>query len=93
MLQHNSYFDGAVQSIGFQRNGRRFTAGVIAIGEFHFDTQAAERMSVVSGELFVKGTGATEWRLYAAGTYFEIPANSGFQVRAEAPAAYVCEFL
>jgi len=25
MLKHNTYFDGKVQSIGFERNGRRLT--------------------------------------------------------------------
>ena len=56
MLTHNTYFDGKVQSVGFERNGRKLTAGVIDIGEFHFGTNAAERMTVVSGELFVRLT-------------------------------------
>ena len=47
MLKHNTYFDGNVQSIGFERLGRRMTAGVIAPGEYHFGTDAAERMTVV----------------------------------------------
>jgi uncharacterized protein YaiE (UPF0345 family) len=92
-LKHNSYFEGGVQSVGFERNGRKLTAGVIDTGEFHFGTDAPERMSVVSGELFVKKDGAKEWRSYPAGTAFEIAGKSGFDVRAEAPAAYVCEFL
>ena len=29
MLKHNSYFEGKVQSVEFERNGRRTTAGVI----------------------------------------------------------------
>lgn len=91
MLNHNTYFDGNVQSIGFTRHGRRITAGVIAPGEYHFGTEAPERMTVVSGELEVKvGDG---WRSYPAGTAFEVPGKSGFDVRAKEPAAYVCEFL
>lgn len=93
MLTHNTYFDGKVQSVGFERNGRKLTAGVIDIGEFHFGTNAAERMTVVSGEVFVRVDGTTEFRHYPAGTAFEVPAKSGFDVRATAPAAYVCEFL
>lgn len=93
MLTHNTYFDGKVQSVGFTRNGRKLTAGVIDVGEFHFGTDAAERMTVVSGELFVRVDGTTEVRHYPAGTAFEVPAKSGFDVRATAPAAYVCEFL
>lgn len=93
MLKHNSYFDGAVQSIGFERNNLRATVGVIAPGEYHFNTAAAERMTVISGELRVK-LDSSDWRTYAMGTTFEIPAKSGFDVQAiGGPAAYLCEFL
>ena len=93
MLKHNSYFDGNVQSIGFERYGRRMTAGVIAPGEYHFGTDAPERMSVTSGELHVRFAPGAEWRAYPAGTAFEIAGKSGFDVRASEPSAYLCEFL
>ena len=92
-LKHNTYFDGNVQSVGFERNGRRATVGVIAPGSYHFGTEAPERMTVVSGTLSVKPDGASAWALYPAGTAFEIAGQSGFDVRAETPAAYLCEFL
>ena len=92
MLAHNSYFDGKVQSVGFERNGRKQTAGVIDAGEFHFDTGAPERMTIVSGELAVKLPGR-DFCTYAAGTSFEVSGKSGFDVRAEQPVAYLCEFL
>jgi purine/pyrimidine-nucleoside phosphorylase len=93
MLKHNTYFDGKVQSIGFERNGRRQTAGVIDCGEFHFNTDAPERMTVYSGELWAKLPGDSAWRAYPAGTAFEVPAKSGFDVKAAFPVAYLCEFL
>ena len=93
MLKHNTYFDDRVQSVGFERNGLKATVGVIAPGEYHFGTGAAERMSVISGELQAKLAGG-EWRNYPAGTAFEVPANSGFDVKAaNGAAAYLCEFL
>jgi uncharacterized protein YaiE (UPF0345 family) len=93
MLKHNSYFDGGVQSIGFDRNGLKATVGVIAPRQFHFNTDAAERMTVVSGTLRANIAGAG-WIVYSAGTYFEVPAKSGFDVEAVGgPAAYLCEFL
>jgi purine/pyrimidine-nucleoside phosphorylase len=93
MLKHNVYFDGAVQSIGYERNGLRATVGVIAPGQHHFNTAAAERMTVVSGEVRVRRTGI-EWQTFGQGTAFEIPAKSGFDVEAVGgPAAYLCEFL
>ncbi|HEY5145385.1 MAG TPA: pyrimidine/purine nucleoside phosphorylase [Polyangiaceae bacterium] len=90
-LKHNTHFDGNVQSIGFERHGRRATTGVIAAGEYHFGTEAPERMIVVSGELEAKVGDA--WVMYAAGTSFEVAGKSGFDVRAKHPVAYLCEYL
>jgi len=93
MLKHNSYFDGQVQSVGFERNGLRATVGVVALGEYRFNTAAAERMSVISGTLMAKLVDA-DWQTFPAGTYFEVPANSAFDVRPlGGPSAYLCEFL
>lgn len=93
MLKHSGYFDGKVQSVGFERNGRRATVGVVDTGEFHFGTGAPERMTVISGELLAKLPGEPAWRAFPAGTSFEVPGQSGFDVKAAAPAAYLCEYL
>ena len=93
MLKHNGYFDGKVQSVGFERNGRRATVGAVDVGEFHFGTDAPERMTVVSGELWAKLPGEAAWRAFPAGTSFEVPAQSGFDVKASGPSAYLCEFI
>jgi hypothetical protein len=69
------------------------TAGVIDTGEYHFDTDAPERMTVTSGELEVRIGKSGIWIRYPSGTIFEVPAKTGFDVRAEAPGAYLCEFL
>jgi purine/pyrimidine-nucleoside phosphorylase len=92
MLKHNTYFDGKVQSVGYERHGRKQTVGVIAAGEFHFNTDGAERMTVINGELQAKLPGG-QWQTYAAGTAFEVPAKSGFDVKAGQPAGYWCEFI
>ena len=36
MLKHNSYFEGNVQSVGFERNGQRASVGVIAPASYPF---------------------------------------------------------
>jgi len=93
VLKHNTYFEGNVQSVGFERNGLKASVGVIAPGDYHFGTAAAERMSVISGRLQARFDGG-DWQTYAAGSYFEVEANSGFDVRAVGgPAAYLCEYL
>jgi uncharacterized protein YaiE (UPF0345 family) len=93
MLQHNSYFEGQVQSVGFERVGRRQSVGVIAPGSYHFGTDAPERMTVVSGALEARLDGTDTFMHYPAGTSFEIAGKSGFDVRASGPAAYLCEYL
>ena len=92
-ISHNSYFEGGVQSLATTRHGRKFSVGIIAAGEYHFGTDAAERMTVVSGMLTVKIDGTSEWIAYAAGTNFEVPAKSGFDVKAAYDTAYQCEYL
>lgn len=93
MPTHHRYFQDQVQSLGFTRDGRRATVGVIEPGTYHFDTQAPERMTVVSGTLKASVAGGG-WKTYAAGSAFEVAANSGFDVQpVGGPAAYLCEFL
>lgn len=93
MTSHNIYFDGGVQSLGFERDGDRATVGVIEPGTYSFDTGAPERMTVVSGSLDALLPGAADWSTHPQGTVFEIPGSSTFQVRAASPSAYLCEFL
>ncbi len=93
MLNHNSYFDGKVQSVGFERNGRKATVGVMEPGQYHFNTGAPERMTVTSGALRVKLPGDSQYQLYPAGTAFEVPGQSGFDLDVSQASAYLCEFL
>lgn len=90
---HNIYFDGGVQSLGFERDGARATVGVIEPGTYAFDTGAPERMTVISGELEALLPGSDDWSSFPHGAVFEIPGDSSFEVRASAPSAYLCEFL
>jgi purine/pyrimidine-nucleoside phosphorylase len=92
-IQHNTYFDGNVQSVASQRHGRKFSVGIIAMGSYFFGTDAAERMTVVSGLLRVRIQDTSEWVTYPAGTSFEVSAQSGFDVTAENDSAYQCEYL
>lgn len=93
MLTHNSYFEDQVQSIGFARHGRKASVGVIVPGTFHFGTEAAERMVITSGECRAQRDGQEETVTYAAGTAFEVAANSGFTISCGEPVSYLCEYL
>lgn len=90
----NVYFDGKVVShtIRFP-DGSKKTLGLIYGGEFHFSTDAPERMDIIAGSCEVKLDGTTLWVPYPAGQSFHVPGKSGFDIRvATGIAEYVCSF-
>ncbi|HEY6168485.1 MAG TPA: pyrimidine/purine nucleoside phosphorylase [Verrucomicrobiae bacterium] len=91
----NVYFDGKVVShtILFP-DGSKKTLGLIYPGEFHFSTDKAERMEIVAGSCNVKLDGRSATKDYAAGTAFEVPAKSGFDIEVKAGICeYICSFI
>lgn len=92
MFKVNEYFDGKVKSIAFSQTQGQATVGVMAPGEYEFGTAQAEIMHVVSGALTVKLPGSNDWQIFAAGSQFNVPANSKFQLKVEIDTAYLCEY-
>lgn len=91
----NVYFDGKVvsHSILFQ-DGSKKTLGLIYPGSFHFGTAKAERMEIVAGECVVKLDGSDTETSYKGGEFFDVPANSGFDIKVAAGICeYICSFL
>ena len=91
----NVYFDGKVvsHSILFP-DGSKKTLGLIYPGKFHFGTDKAERMEIVAGSCAVKLDGQSEVKTYAAGTYFDVPSKSGFDIEVTSGIAeYICSFI
>ncbi|WP_087026746.1 pyrimidine/purine nucleoside phosphorylase [Thaumasiovibrio subtropicus] len=93
MINANEYFDGAVASLGFDHQGEKTSVGVMQPGEFHFGTAAPERMTVIKGALTVKLPGHVDWQTFTSGESFEVPGDSGFDVKIEHTSAYLCEYL
>ncbi|MEX0173206.1 pyrimidine/purine nucleoside phosphorylase [Streptomyces sp. LMG1-1-1.1] len=92
MFTVNEYFDGTVKSIGFTQEQGPATIGVMAPGAYEFGTASPEVMHVVSGALTVKLPGADDWQTFAAGTRFEVPGDSKFQLEVAVDTAYLCEY-
>lgn len=90
----NVYFDGKVVSHALTlADGSRKTLGLIYPGSYRFNTEAAERMEIVAGTCQVRVAGAGAWIGFSAGTWFEVPAHSFFEISvAEGIAEYVCSF-
>ncbi len=90
----NIYFDGKVTSrtITFA-DGSKKTLGIMLPGEYTFNTDAAELMEILAGNLQVQLPGSAEWQTYGAGSAFEVPAKSSFSLKVAVITDYCCSFL
>lgn len=90
----NVYFDGKVVSHTVRfADGSKKTLGLIYAGEYHFGTDAPERMDIIAGSCEVKLDGSEDWQAYVAGSSFRVPGKSGFSIAvAGGIAQYVCSF-
>ncbi len=80
MIKVNAYFDGNVKSLGFEREKVAFTAGVVLPGEYTFDTQSEEHLTITVGEIEVQPPGSG-WRTVKAGETITIPAKTNFDLK------------
>jgi purine/pyrimidine-nucleoside phosphorylase len=92
MFKTNEYFDGKVKSIAFQDQEKPATVGVMASGEYVFNTADKEKMTVITGRLIIQLDGESKSQTYSAGQSFEVDANSSFNVKVPADCAYLCEY-
>jgi purine/pyrimidine-nucleoside phosphorylase len=91
----NIYFDGKVVShtILFP-DGSKKTLGLIYPGKFYFGTDKAERMEIVAGGCQVKLDGQTATKDHTAGSAFDVPSKSGFDIEVKGSLCeYVCSFI
>ena len=90
----NSYFDGAVTSrtLHFE-DGSKKTLGFMQIGEYEFDTEAAELMEITSGDVEVLLPDASEWVRLKSGSSFNVPENSSFKIKVHEVTDYCCSYL
>lgn len=95
LAEGNVYFDGKVISHTIlTASGERKTLGVILPGSYHFGTEAAELMEIVGGDCSYVLDDTEERHEVAAGSAFNVPANSGFTITvADESCHYVCSFL
>jgi len=89
-INHNSYFNGQVQSLGFTRaSGKKATVGVVLPGRHDFGiAKAPEEIIVVNGRITING------KTYRAISSCNI--NTGdpivFEVDEPGAAAYICNY-
>lgn len=90
MLDVNEYFDGNVKSIAFKTDTLPATVGVMAPGEYVFNTANKEEVTVISGALIIKRPEDNEATSFGAGESFKVAANCAFDVKVASDTAYLC---
>lgn len=90
MFKVNEYFEGKVKSLAFKTPDGPATVGVMAPGEYEFETSTREIMKVTTGRLTVKLPGQSEWRDFNAGEAFEVQAGVKFQLKVTEDTSYLC---
>jgi len=91
----NIYFDGKVTSrTVYQSNGERRTLGIMMPGTYNFGTEDAEHMEIIAGNVDVEVSGdGTNSENIQGGGYFEVPANSSFNIIVNEPTDYCCTYI
>ncbi len=91
----NVYFEGKVISHSLMfADGTKKTLGLIYLGEFEFNTEAAEGMTITAGTCRVQQRGEDGWITYNEGDTFHISANSSFRIAVdEGVCQYICSFI
>jgi len=93
-LKANVYFDGGVTSHTVTcQDGTKKTVGLIRPGAYHFNTDAPERMDILSGSCRVQLPGEKDWKVFQAGQVFHVPGKSSFDITVDSGLAeYLCSF-
>jgi uncharacterized protein YaiE (UPF0345 family) len=90
----NIYFEGKVNSRTiYLADGSRQTLGVMQPGEYTFDTNEAEIMEMMSGDLEVRLPGESEFRALNTPESFNVPANSSFDLKVKTVTDYCCSYV
>ena len=90
----NVYFNGNVTSrtVLFP-DGTRKTLGILMPGEYEFGTDSAELMEMLGGNMDVLLPNESEWKSYAEGDSFHVPAKSSFKLKVNTVVDYCCSYL
>ena len=90
----NVYFDGkCVSHTVILADGSKKTVGVVLPASLTFNTGEPEIMECVGGACRYRLKGETEWKTSAAGSSFNVPGNSSFDIEVTGePYHYVCYF-
>lgn len=73
-----------------EKTSKPATIGVMAVGDYVFNTAEKEKMTVVSGAMTIKFSNSDDIITFQAGESFDVEANSSFDVSIKQETAYLC---
>jgi uncharacterized protein YaiE (UPF0345 family) len=89
----NIYYDGKVTSRTINlSDGTTQSLGIMMPGEYTFNTNEAEIMEMLSGDLEIKLPGQ-EWKTLSTPETFNVPANSSFDLKIRTVTDYCCSYI
>ena len=90
----NQYFDGQVTSrTVIEADGSTKTLGIMMPGTYTFGTELAEHMEILAGHVEVEFPDDGNKETIKGGEYFEVPANSSFDIKVIEIADYCCTYI
>jgi uncharacterized protein YaiE (UPF0345 family) len=90
----NMYFDGGVTSrTVVEADGSKKTLGIMMPGSYTFGTEQAEHMEILAGEVEVTLVDDSNIETIKGGEYFEVPANSKFDIKVNEITDYCCTYI
>jgi uncharacterized protein YaiE (UPF0345 family) len=90
----NIYYDGKVTSRAIiLADGEKQTLGIMLPGDYTFETQEAEIMEMMSGELEIRLPGESEFRKFNTPGTFNVPANASFDLKIKTVTDYCCSYI
>jgi len=93
--QANIYFNGKVTSRTIiEADGSKKTLGIMMPGSYTFGTELAVHMEILSGDVEIELSGqGSNWEKIVGGEYFEVPANSSFDIKVNTITDYCCTYI
>jgi uncharacterized protein YaiE (UPF0345 family) len=90
----NQYFNGQVTSrTVIDSDGTKKTLGILMPGSYTFSTQLAEHMEILAGYVDVGFPEDSNKETIKSGEYFEVPANSSFDIKVFEVTDYCCTYI
>ncbi len=92
-MEHNVYFEGKVQSLGFNSDQGEATVGVCEPGMYVVPTDCVEKLTFLSGSGRFKFSGQ-DWQRFRRGDTVVVPADveMTWLIDPGAAACYFCLF-